>query len=221
MGYQFEWQAAIDSIPVILTGLSATLAVTITVFLVSLPFAIAVMLARLSRFRFLRVIAYAYTELFRTLPLLIVLTWFYFVPAIGFGIRMSPFLVAVVAFTLTFTAFLTEALRGALMAIDPGQREAAMSVGMTSPQVYRRVLIPQALRYATPVIATMWVSLFRDSALVALVGVHDMLFEARTLAVVNYRPIEVLTMTGIIYFALTYPQSVMIERIFAKRRVRS
>lgn len=221
MSYQFEWRYAVESIPVVLTGLPATLAVTVTVFVLSFPFALAVVFARLSQVTLLRAIAYAYTELFRTLPLLIVLTWFYFVPALTFGIRLDSFVIAVVAFTLNFAAFLAEVLRGAVTAIDPGQREAAVSIGMTTSQVYRRVIIPQAIRYATPVVATMWVSLFRDSALVALVGVHDMLFQARTLAVVNYRPIEVLTMTAMIYLALTYPQAVIVERVFAKKRVRS
>jgi len=221
MNYQFQWQSAIESIPVILSGLPETIAVTVTVFVLSFPIALAVALARLSRARLLRAVAYGYTELFRTLPLLIVLTWLYFVPALAMGLRLDSFVIAVIGFTLTFSAFLAEVFRGAITAIDPGQREAAMSVGMSASQVNRRVIVPQAIRFATPVVATMWVSLFRDSALVALVGVHDMLFEARTLAVTTFRPIEVFTMTAVIYLALTYPQAVIVERVFAKKRVRS
>ncbi len=217
--YRWNWEAARDAVPIILEGLPVTLSVAVVVMLISLPLALGVGLARFSRFRLVRGAAYGYTELFRTLPLLVLLTWFFFVPGLAFGIRLSPFLVAVSAFVLTTTAFLAEVMRGAYASIDPGQRQAALATGMTPFQADRRVILPQALRRSLPVVASMWVSLFRDSALVAIVGVHDMMFEARTLAVVNYRPIEVLTVAALIYFILTYPQARLVERLFQRVRV--
>lgn len=207
------------SIPIILEGLSVTLSVAVVVMLVSLPLAVVVGLARLSRFRLVRGVAYGYTELFRTLPLLVVLTWFFFVPGLTFGINLSPFLVAVAAFVLNTTAFLAEVVRGAYASIDLGQSHAALSTGMTPFQTDRRVVLPQAFRRAIPVVGSMWVSLFRDSALVSVVGVHDMMFKAQTLAVINYRPIEVLSVAALIYFVLTYPQARLVERLFQRLRV--
>lgn len=217
--YRWNWDAALASLPIILEGLPVTLSVALVAMLLSLPLAVVVALARFSPFRLVRGAAYGYTELFRTLPLLVVLTWFFFVPGLTFGVNLSPFFVAVTAFVLNTTAFLAEVLRGAYASIDPGQRHAAMSTGMTPFQTDCRVVLPQAFRRAIPVVGSMWVSLFRDSALVSVVGVHEMMFKAQTLAVVNYRPIEVLSVAALIYFVLTYPQARLVERLFQRLRV--
>lgn len=212
MNYQFNWPAFWDSFPVIIVGLPTTLSVAVVVFVLSIPLAVAIALARLSGIGLLARASYVYTETFRTVPLLVLLTWFFFVPGVTFGIRMNPFLVSLATFSLIVSAFAAEVFRGAIQSLEGGQRDAALATGMTPAQAYRRVILPQATMRALPLLATIWISLFRDTALVAIVGVHDIMFKARILAVTNYRPIEVMTMAAVVYFVLTYPQSLIVER---------
>jgi len=217
--YSWDWSAAVDGLPLLIEGLAVSFAVALTVMIVSLPVSLIVAGARFSTIAPIRFSAYAYTELLRTLPLLVLLTWFFFVPGVTFGVNLEPFVIAVVAFVLTTSAFLSEVVRGSIQSIDPGQREAAMAAGMTSWQTTRRVVLPQALRRALPLIGAIWISLLKDTSLVSVVAVHDLMFEARVLAVTVYRPIEVLTLAAVIYFVVTYPQGRFLEWVFQRVRV--
>jgi len=217
--YSWDWSAAVDGLPLLIEGLAVSFVLALTVMTVSLPVSLIVAGARLSTIAPIRFSAYAYTEMLRTLPLLVLLTWFFFVPGLSFGVNLEPFVIAVVAFVLTTSAFLAEVVRGSIQSIDPGQREAAVAAGMTSWQAARRVVLPQALRRALPLIGAVWISLLKDTSLVSVVAVHDLMFEARVLAVTVYRPIEVLTFAALIYFVVTYPQGRLLEWVFQRVRV--
>jgi polar amino acid transport system permease protein len=110
--------------------------------------------------------------------------------------------------------------RGSLNSIEPGQREAAISSGMTERQALRRVVLPQAFLRSVPLLAAVWISLFKDVSLAALIGVHEMIYEARFIALDTYRSIEVFTVVSILYLLLTYPQAVIVNRLFERYRVR-
>jgi len=205
--------------PQLLQGVKITIALTLVVMAISLPSGLLVALARLVPVKVVNALAYIYTELMRTTPLLVVITWFYVVVPLAFKIQMDIFLMGVTALSLNVTAFIAEIFRGSILSIDRGQREAAVSTGMTEWDAMRRIVLPQAFRRAIPLLAATFISLFKDTSLVAVLGVHDLMFEARGLAVDTYRPMEVLTAAAVLYFLLTYPQSLVVNRLFERFRV--
>ena len=220
MGLEFDFTYALEGIPKILSGLPVTVILAVVVMGVSMPFGILLAAIRRSGNRPLGALAYAYTELFRTTPILVWIYLFFFAFPIQFGLNIAPFWVAVLALTLNVSAFLGEIFRGAIASIDPGQREAALSTGMTARQALRRVVLPQAFRRSVPLLAAVWISLFKDVSLAALVGVHEMIYEARFIALNTFRSIEVFTVVSVFYLVLTYPQALFVNRLFERYRVR-
>jgi His/Glu/Gln/Arg/opine family amino acid ABC transporter permease subunit len=217
---EFDFRYAIEGIPKILLGLPITILLTVVVMAVSLPFGIALAGARRSHYRVASTAAYLYTELFRTTPILLWVFLLFFALPTQARINLDPFWIAVLALSLNVSAFLGEIFRGSLNSIEPGQREAAISSGMTERQALRRVVLPQAFLRSVPLLAAVWISLFKDVSLAALIGVHEMIYEARFIALDTYRSIEVFTVVSILYLLLTYPQAVIVNRLFERYRVR-
>ncbi len=217
--YQWQFDVVWAYLPVLLAGLLVTIALTLLVMAVSLPLGLALAVARLSHFRPLSAVAYAYTEFFRTTPLLVLLIWVYFVIPLYSPLKMDAFWTGVVALGLNVTAFLGEIFRGALISINRGQWDAAYSTGMTTATAYRRIIIPQAVRRSIPVVATVYTSLFKDSSLLSAIGVQELMFQAQEAALFSYRPLEIFTVAAGIYVLLTYPQSVIAEWLFQRLRV--
>lgn len=219
LAYTWDFGAIPDAMPVLLEGALMTVKLTVVTMALSLVVGFVVALMRLSRLRAVRLPAYMYTELFRTTPLLVQIIWFFFVLPETFGINLDIFLVAVLALTLNVSAFLAEIFRAGMLSVDRGQREAALSTGMTEWVAMRRIVVPQAVRRVVPLIAAMWISLFKDTSLVAIIGVHELMFEGRALALATYRPVETFTVLSLMYFALTYPQSIALNWLYERYRV--
>ncbi len=218
--YDFDFGPVWEGLPRLADGLVVTIQLTVLVMILSLPLGFGVAFARMSRIAIVRAVAYAYTELFRTTPLLVQIFFAFFALPVVLRINIDSFTAAIVAFTLNVAAFLAEIFRGSILSIDRGQREAAVSTGMTERQAMRRVVVPQAVRRSIPLIAAIWVSLFKDTSLVSLVGLKDLAGEGATIYRDSFRQIEVMMVLAVIYFALTYPQSLLINRLFEKYRVR-
>lgn len=217
--YEWDFSVVFDSMPLLLDGVVMTIKLSVVTMALSLIFGFLVALMRMSRFWFLRAPAYAYTELFRTTPLLIQIIWFFFVMPETFGINLDIFLIGVLALTLNVSSFLAEIYRAGILSVDRGQREAALSTGMSEWLTMRRIVFPQALRRVTPLIATIWISLFKDTSLVAIIGIHELMFEGRAVALATYRPVETFTVLAVMYFILAYPQSLVVNWLFERYRV--
>jgi His/Glu/Gln/Arg/opine family amino acid ABC transporter permease subunit len=217
--YQFDFQAALDALPALATGLVVTIVLTLIVMCIALPFGLGVAFARLVPFRPINWLAYGYTELFRTTPLLIQIIWFNYVLPISFGINADTFVLGAMALILNVGAFQAEIFRGSIQSVDRGQREAAIATGMTERAAMRRVVLPQAFIRALPLTAAIFISLFKDTSLVATIGIHELMFQAQQTAADTYRPLETFTIAALIYFALTFPQAVLVNRLFERFRV--
>src|SRR5690242_16948046 len=145
--------------------------------------ALAVAFARLSRYRVISLPAYIYTELFRTTPILVQIVWVFYVLPIIAGITLSPFGSGLLALSLNVGAFVGEIFRAGLLSVPPTQRDAAFALGMTGFQANRRVIVPQAAVRIIPPLATIWVSLFKDTSIVSAIGVAELMYRARSIAV--------------------------------------
>jgi polar amino acid transport system permease protein len=217
--YQFDFSAVLAALPAFAQGVLVTVVLTLIVMTVAIPFGLGVAFARLIRFRPLNAVAYGYTELFRTTPLLVQIIWFNYVLPISFGIHADTFVLGAAALILNVGAFQAEVFRGSIQSIDVGQREAAIATGMTERAAMRRIVLPQAVLRSLPLSAAIFISLFKDTSLVATIGIQDLMFQAQQTAVDTYRPLETFSIAALIYFALTFPQAVIVNRLFERLRV--
>jgi polar amino acid transport system permease protein len=172
----------------------------------SLPAGLALAALRLSPIKPLSAIVGLWVEFWRSTPLLLQLFWFYFVLPVTFDLRMSPFVTAMIVLVGAVSAYFCEAFRGGIISIRQSQRAAGLALGMTSAQVFRRVVAPQAVVRVLPSLANAWVSSFKDTALLSVVGVQEMSYAALLLRTQNFRTVEVLTALAVLYLILGYPQ---------------
>jgi polar amino acid transport system permease protein len=124
-----------------------------------------------------------------------------------------------VALALNVAAFIAEVYRAGITSIPAGQRQAAMALGMTRAQLYRRVLLPQAIVRVIPPLGSYWVSLFKDTSILAVIGVAELMYQGRLVSTDTYRPVEILTGVALIYYVLAYPQSLAVDYLFRRLRV--
>jgi polar amino acid transport system permease protein len=217
--YTWHFEVVWQNLVPLLGGLRWTVMLAALAFALGLALGLVGAFARMSRFRPLRVLSSAYVDFFRTTPLLAQLWWMYYVIPFTTGITVPRFETGVIAFGLNIGAFLSEIYRAGIMSISRGQSNAALALGMTPAQVMRRVVLPQAVSRVVPPMGSMWVGLFKDTAIVSVIAVPDLMHAARVIAVETYRPLEILTVTALIYFIITYPQARGVDFLHRKFRV--
>ena len=218
--YQFDWAVPFEHLDYILGGLGITVLLAATTMAAGLVLGLLVAVARMSAVRPLSWVGRGYVELFRAVPLLIGLYWIYYaLPAIFPGLKMSPFLAAFLLFTLNLAALNSEAFRSGLLGVPAGQRAAALSLGMHPRQAFVRVMLPQAVRRVMPILASTWVGLFKDTAIVVVIALADITYRAQDVAIATYRPLEVYTLVLAVYFIVTWPQARILDRIFGRHAI--
>jgi polar amino acid transport system permease protein len=187
----------------------------------SLVVGLLVAFARLSPIAPLRAVAAAYSDFLRGTPLLVQILWIYYSLPILTGLVLSPFVSAAIALALNLSAFVSEIYRAGIQSIGRGQREAALALGMTNAQAMRRIILPQSIRRVLPPLGSIWVSLFKDTALVSVIAVPELMYRGKVLAIETYRPLEIYTAVAVIYFIVTYPQARGVDWLFSRLRVRA
>lgn len=203
--------------PALLRGYQVTILLTIVSMALALLVGVIGALARTAEWRPLRFLSGVYVEVFRNTPLLIQLYFLFFalpklphidthLPYLGeINWLLSPLQAAVLGLTLYTGAYTTEALRSGLRAVDHGQTEAARALGLTYMQTRLYVIAPQALRIAVPLLTSILSALFRNSALVSVIGVIDLLAAADRVQQSNFQTFELFGLAGLLYLALTLP----------------
>jgi len=180
---------------------------------IAVPCGVGVAVLRLYGIAPVRSLATGYVELFRNLPLILVVYWAFYVVPILTGVGLSPLATGLAALALNVTAYNAETFRAGINSIRKGQVEAAMALGMSRAQALRRVVLPQALRRITPVLASTWVSLFKDTSLVSVIAVTELAYVAMQVRAQTFRVLEMLTAMALIYWLLGYPQAKLVDWI--------
>lgn len=212
--YHWDWSVISAHWPLFAWGALRTVEVVVITMATALVTGLLIAVARMSKLRLVRSLAYWYIEVFRDTPLLLQLYIFYR------ATPLSSFWAGYVGLTLNLTAFLAEVYRSGLNSISSGQWEAALSLGMPERRALMRIVIPQAVMRVVPPLGTFWVSLFRDSALVAFIGVAELTHAAQQVSIDTYRPFESFTALAVFYIVLTYPQARLVAWLHEKFRVR-
>jgi His/Glu/Gln/Arg/opine family amino acid ABC transporter permease subunit len=170
-------------------------------------------LLRLSRFRLLSVAASVYINFFRGIPQMVYLIWLYFGIAMVTGIDFEPLLAAAVCLATQYGAYLAEIFRSGIEAIGRGQTEAAVSMGLTTTDTYRYVVLPQAIRIIIPPMGNMWVGAIKDSALVSYLGVMELMRTTMLQVNMSWRPFEFYTTTALIYVFIVWLSNKGVKRL--------
>ena len=173
-------------LPVLLKGLKLSLTVYGIVIILIFPLAILAAIGKVSGPPILKKILFLYTWIWRGTPLLLQLFFIYFgLPY--FDINLPPFAAVVIAFVLNVAAYETEIIRAGIESIDKGQYEAAKALGMTYFQTMRRIIIPQTIRRVLPATCNEAILTFKDTALVAAIGMGDLLRSAKEVVTVDFK----------------------------------
>jgi len=213
----FDWGVIARSWPFLTEGmaLSALLVAVATAGGLVLGFGLALM--RRSRHALLSAPATAYVTVMRTVPLILVLFWFYFLVPLVIGRPVGSLASALIAFVLFEAAFYCEIIRSAIGSVPAGQTEAALATGMKRWQVMRYVVLPQGLKAMTPLLLNQVIIVFQDTSLVYVVALRDFMTTASVVASRDGRPTEMYTLVAVVYLAICFSLAKVVERL-AKRR---
>ena len=170
-------------------------------------------LALLSPKRWLTLPLEAYVEVFRCTPLLIQIVWFYYALPSLLNFSLPAWLAAGLGLTLYMGAFCTEIFRAGVMSIGRGQWQAGRAVGMTYAQLMRRIVLPQAVRRMIPPLVNQSITQLKNTALLYVVAVPDLMYTSSIITAETYRPLEVYTSAAVIYFIMLYPLTLFAKRL--------
>lgn len=204
----------IKLMPQLLTGLGVTLKIFILTLLLSIPLGIIIALMRVSKYKILNKISGIYVLVLRGTPLLLQIIVIYFgLPAIG--IKFERFIASIVAFVLNYGAYFGEIIRAGILSVDEGQIEAAHVLGLSSKDTFFRIILPQAVKNVLPPVANEITTLVKDTSLVYVVGIDEILRVATT---ATNRDVSLmpLVVVGIVYLIVIGIISNIMERVEKK-----
>lgn len=198
----FDFHIVFHSIPFLAKGMVLTLLLTVLGIAGGLVFGTVLALARLAPFKILSFAAASYVNFFRSMPLILVIFWFYFLVPLVLGQEIGAFQSVLIAFIMFEAAYYCEIMRAGIQSVKVGQAYAGEALGLTYPQNMRYVVLPQAFRNMIPILVSQAIVLFQDTALVYVVGLSDFLYSADIIANSENRLMEMYITVAIVYFAL-------------------
>ena len=200
----------------LLSGLSITISISLLSIFFSLLIGFFVSLLGMSPTKIFIWINRFYIEIFRSVPLLVLLLWVYYGLPVIFGISFGPFVAGIISLAISDSAFEAEIFRAGLQSISKGQRDAAKSIGLNKYQEMRLIILPQALRIILPAIGNQFVYVLKMSSLVSIIGLADLTRKANELVVSVYRPLEVYTFLVLEYLILILIISFFVRKLEKK-----
>jgi len=212
----FDFSVIEASLPFIKTGLAYSAQLTLIAMTGGIVLGTLLALARLSSMRPLAMVATWYVNLMRSIPLLMVILWFFLIFPLVTGKPMGAETSAIITFTAFEAAYYSEIMRAGIQSVPKGQVWAGQALGMSYSQTMAYIVLPQAFRNMIPILLTQTSILFQDTSLVYAIGANDLL-KAAEIAGKNYnRPVEMYVFAALIYFAICFSLSVLVKRLQAK-----
>jgi glutamate/aspartate transport system permease protein len=216
----FDFEVIQRSLPYLFReGMTFTLTLTALAMTGGIFFGTLLALMRLSRFTWLSYLAGGYVNLMRSVPLVLVIFWFYFLmPYIGAWmigakepVRVGAFLSALVTFTMFEAAYYCEIMRAGIQSIPRGQVWSGYALGLNYWQTMARIVLPQAFHNMLPVLLTQTIILFQDTSLVYVISATDFFGAASKIANRDYRLVEMYTFVALVYFIISYGLSSLVK----------
>jgi len=201
--YQFAWEVVAEYRVWLFEGVLLTLKIALVSMAFAMVLGLFVALLRMSPIWPIRSLASLYISIFRAIPPLVFILWMYYGVTLVTGVNIEAFTSGVICLSLQYAAWLAEIYRSGLQAIDKGQGEAAMSTGLSRTRAFTRVIWPQAWRIIIPPIANNLVGIIKDSSLVGVIGLNELMRQSQIATSLTFRPFELYTAAMVIYIVLT------------------
>jgi polar amino acid transport system permease protein len=204
------------AMPQLLAGALVTIKFTVISALFGMILGLIAAIARISRNPLLRAVSTAYVEFFRGTPLLVQI----FIIAFGIGqwINVPDFMAGVIALSLNSGAYTSEIFRAGILSISKGQTEAGRSLGLGYPATMWYIIIPQAFRFCLPPLGNELIALLKDSSLVSIIAITDLMRAGREITGRTVRPFETFTLVAFLYLAMTLPLTMLVR--WAEKKLR-
>lgn len=214
--FEFNWQAALDSIPYLLAGVPYTLLISFGGLAIGFVIGMFFGLLRLSSAPWLRWPAIVYIEVFRGTPVLVqVLFIFYGLPQL-LGRPIDAISAGIAAIAVNSGAYISEVVRGGVQSIERGQREAGVSLGLSRTQTFRYIIWPQGFRRMIPALGNQGIISIKDTSLFAVIGVGELVRQGQIYIATTFRALEVYLMVALLYLAITLTLSLLLRLLERK-----
>ena len=217
--FKFRWDFVFDRWDLLAEGLTTTLYVSLLGMIVALILGLLIALLRMSKFAPVSWLAQLYINIFRAIPLFVFIIWLYYGLPIVLGINFDPITAGVLCLGLQYAGWLAEIYRSGIGAIGKGQREAALSLGLSRFQTFWDVVFPQAFRIMLPPMGNNFVGMLKDSSLVGIIGVFELVRQAQLAVSQTFRPFEFYTAIAIVYIVLTQLLSQGVNALERRQRI--
>jgi polar amino acid transport system permease protein len=216
MNYAWDFGVVYSYVDYWIRGMGVTLAYAVGTVLGGLIIGVLCGMASLYRRRWVTLPIHIYVETFRCTPLLVQIVWFYFALPIILDVNLPAWLAAGLGLTLYMGSFATEIFRGGIISIDRGQWQAARALGMTYGELMRHVILPQAARRMVPPFVNQSVIQLKNTSLLYVVAVPDLMYTGSIVVADTFRPLEVYTSVAVMYFVMLYPLTQWAKRLEAQ-----
>ena len=213
MAFQFDPSVMLDTVPMLGRGLKWTIIITIGGLSLGFVLGAAAGLMKLSRNFAVRKIAGVYVETIRGTPMLVQAMFLYFGVPMALGMRIPPLVAGIIVIAVNSGAYIAEIVRGAVQSINVGQMEAGRSIGLTHAQTMRYIIWPQAFRRMIPPLGNQFIISLKDTSLLAVIGVGELLRTGQEIVAVNFRAFEVYLTVGLVYLCMTMTIAVALRRV--------
>ena len=217
MNYTFDFNS-ITFAP-LLRGLMVSLELTVAANIIGVIAGFGLALLLMSPYRLLRMPFMLFVEFFRCTPAIVQIVWIFYCVPMLFDVFLDPITMGVLALGLNLTAFNAEAYRASIQAVPKEQIDAGIELGLNPWQLVLYIVFPTAFRASVPMLLTNGIVIFQQSALVAIVAIADLMYEAKSLATETYRPIETFTVVALIYFAVSFPITQIVGFLERRRQL--
>jgi polar amino acid transport system permease protein len=211
----WDWNYAWKILPELLKGLAVTIQVTLLAFLIAAILGLIFALARRSDILWISVSIAALVEFIRDTPLLVQLFLFFFILP-QYGIRLPAYVVGVFALGLHYATYTSEVYRAGIDAIERGQWEAATALNFSASHTWIGIILPQAVPPMIPALGNYLIGMFKDSAQLAAITVTELLLRARSIGSHDFRFLEPITLVGILFFLISYPSALILNKLEAR-----
>lgn len=203
MAFEFEPSVMIESLPFLMGGAKITVILTIGGLFFGFILGAVAGIMKLSRSFFVRKVAGVYIESIRGTPMLVQAMFLYFGLPMALGIRIPALVAGMIIIAVNSGAYIAEIVRGAVQSINPGQSEAGRSIGLNRFQTMRYVVWPQAFRRMIPPLGNQFIISLKDTSLLMIIGVGELLRTGDEIVAVNFRAFEVYLTCGLVYLVMT------------------
>lgn len=214
--YTWDFAALKPYYGLIWQGLLVTIAYTITTVIAGLVIGLATGIIRTMAPRWASIPLRGYIEVFRCTPLLVQLVWVYYALPVLIGVEMSAATACFLTLSLYCGSFYAEIFRGGIEAVDRGQWEAGRAIGMRRAKIFRRIILPQAIQVMIPSFINQTILQLKNTSLVSVVAVGDLLYQGTVITAASYRPLEIYTTIAVIYFVVLFPLTLVADQVEAR-----